>query len=382
MTDTPHIGIDGMLINRCVSGVEHAIYNLAAALADAGRHTYELYMPDYSPQPDITSPRLRTHRCHLPGRSRIMRILWEQTRLPRVLKKQACNLLHAPGYIAPFCSGLPTVITVYDLIALRWPKYCKRTNVVNYRLQLPLSIRCAAGISVPSEATRRDLVSRFPFAVEKTRVIPLAITNDFQPVKEQQKLEDIRHAYKLPPQFILFVGQLEPKKNIPTLIRAFAELKAFTELPHKLVLAGGRGWHFDGIERALRKCGASNDILFTGFVPGEDLPALFSLADLFVFPSFCEGFGIPPLEAMACGTPVVTSNATSLPEVVGKAALLLDEPADSKELARLMQRGLTDKNLRSELITRGQERAKQFTWEKTAQATELFYDETVAVCRT
>ena len=369
----PHIAIDGMLINRCVSGVEHAIYNLAAALADCGACSYDLYMPRYSLQPDIKGPLFQTQRCGPKHPSRMLRILWEQIRLPRLIRQRHADLLHAPGYVAPFHAGVPTVITVYDLIALRWPQYCKRSNVLNYRLQLPLSIRRATGIIVPSEATRQDLIDRFPAAAPKTRVIPLAITDDFHVIDQTDVLDGVRTRYGLPRQFILFVGQLEPKKNVPALIHAFARLRSTTTLPHKLVLAGGQGWEFDAIEKAVALSGVDEDIIFTGFVPEEDLPALFNQADLFVFPSLCEGFGIPPLEAMACGIPVVTSNCTSLPEVVGDAAVLIDNPQDTCELTHAMEQLLTDPTLREDMKAKGLERATLFSWTSTARSVEAFY---------
>lgn len=363
-----------------MSGVETAIANLARALARGGREDYLLYLPDNAPLEELDSPHFQTRRCHLPARSRLLRMAWEQFVLPRLLRRDRIDLLQAPGYLAPLRAGVPVVITVYDLIALRFPRLCTPANTLNYRCQLPSSIRRAAGIIVPSEATRRDLVTLFPAAASKVRVIPLGIGREFGAGADAARGEALRGRYALPDRFVLFVGQLEPKKNVAGLVRGFAALRADGHRKHKLVIAGSRGWGCAEFERAVRELGLEQDVIFPGFIPAADLPALYSLADLFVFPSLYEGFGLPPLEAMACGVPVVVSNRGSLPEIVGDAALLVD-PLDANALAQAMRNLLTQDDLRRTQVQKGLARTRLFTWERTARMTEEFCQQVFAGAR-
>ena len=368
------IAYDGLLVNRCVSGVESAILQLARALARGGEDEYRFYLRADSPQPDVRGPHAVTERCRLPRRSRLARILYEQTVLPWRVRAASADLLHAPGYLAPVASTVPVVITVYDLIALRFPQWCKRSNVLNFRLQMPLSMRRARRILVPSQATRDDLVSRFPRAAGKVRVVPLGVDAAFQPCADPDRRAAVRRRYSLPERFILFVGHNEPKKNLPGILAGYCELRKSGAAAPPLVIAGARGWGCAAVDRQWRDSGLAGAVIFTGFVAADDLPVLYSLADLFVFPSLYEGFGLPPLEAMACGTPVVASNRGSLPEVLGDAALQVD-PSQPEALARAMRDVLSDAGLRQCLIERGRTRAATFTWERTARLTEACYHE-------
>jgi glycosyltransferase involved in cell wall biosynthesis len=206
----------------------------------------------------------------------------------------------------------------------------------------------------------------------RVAVIPLGVEPNFQPIRDEAFLNALRHKYVLPARIVLYVGTLEPRKGLDTLVAAFAILA--TDLPHDLVIAGKRGWYTEGLFRQVTQLGLESRVHFTDYVPDEDLPGLLNLADLFVFPSRYEGFGLPPLEAMACGVPVVTTTAASLPEVVGNAALLVP-PGDAEALTAALRRGLTDAGLRADLRGRGMERARCFTWEATARRTLQVYEE-------
>lgn len=366
------IAINGILLTRCVSGVETAIANLARALARCGQEEYILYLPEPAAVPDITGPRFRTVRCRLPLRSRLGRMFWEQVTLPRLVRRAGVDLLHAPGYLAPLAPGVPVVITVYDLIALLFPRLCTLSNAINYRLQLPLSVARANGIIACSEATRRDLLHRYPKAAPRTSLVPLGVSAEFHPWTDAVQKDALRRRYALPERFILFVGQLEPKKNLAGLLRAFAALRAGGLSTHQLVIAGSRGWGCAAFEQTLAELALGPAVVLPGFIPPADLPGVYSLADLFVFPSLCEGFGLPPLEAMACGVPVVVSNRGALPETVGEAARVVD-PMDTAALADAMREILTQDELRRTLVRRGLEHVRPFTWDRTALATEAVY---------
>jgi len=363
------IAIDGLLVNRGETGVENAILELARALAAGGQEEYRLFLRADSPLPDITGPRFLTRRCRLPARSRLLRILYQQTVLPWRVRAAACDLLHAPGYVAPLVAGAPAVLTVYDLIALRFPQWCKRSNALNYRLQMPLSIRRARRIIVPSQSTRHDLVGRFPGAAGKVRVIPLGVAARFRPCTEPAQRQAVRERYALPPRFILFLGHNEPKKNLPGIVAGFCGLRKRSAAEVRLVIAGARGWGCGAVEGQLRESGLAAAVHRVGYVPPEDLPCLYGLAEVFVFPSLYEGFGLPPLEAMACGTPVVASDRGALPEVLGNAAIQVD-PEDPAALAAALQAVLGDPARRGQMVEKGLRQAARFPWEQTARLTE------------
>lgn len=366
------VALNGMLLKHRLSGVEVSILNLARALAESGAEHYVLYVPGTCPMADIASDRFATRRAPSCTRWRPVRILWEQFVLPRAATQDNVDLLHAPGYIAPLRARVPVVITVYDMIALRFPKLCKPTNALNYRLMLPPSIRKAARIIVPSEATRTDLLQRFPFAEDKTSLIHLGISADLRKVDSETELAAVRSKYGLPDRFILFTGRQEPKKNLVRLVEAFHMLRTGGGLKHKLVLAGTPDRDTPAVRSRIACLGLDDEVIFTAFVPQQDLPAVYTAADLFAFPSLCEGFGLPPLEAMACGTPVVASDRAAVPEIAGNAAVSVD-PTDPAAIAAAMDRILTDQDLRARLSASGPERAAHFSWEKTASATESLY---------
>jgi glycosyltransferase involved in cell wall biosynthesis len=199
-----------------------------------------------------------------------------------------------------------------------------------------------------------------------------AAQNNFKRIQVHKILNSIKQKYHLPDRFILFVGTLEPRKNIIRLLEAYARIK--DKLPHKLVIAGTKGWLYQPIFEAVKRLSLRNNVIFLGYVDDGNLPALYNLADLFVYPSIYEGFGLPVLEAMACGIPVITSNVSSLPEVAGDAAVLVD-PYNVKELAGAMKHVLTNASLRKQVINKGFQQAKNFSWKKCARETLKVYEE-------
>jgi glycosyltransferase involved in cell wall biosynthesis len=258
------------------------------------------------------------------------------------------------------------VVTIHDLSFLRVPQ-CADPGLRSFLEDVvPRSVGRAHRILADSESTRNDLVELLNVSPDKITVVRPGVESRFRPVRDTVKLAEVRGRYKLPQWFILSLSTLEPRKNFPRLIAAYAQLRRQTGLPHELVIVGNHGWLYDEVYDQVRKEGQGDRVHLPGFVADEDLPALYTLADLFAFPSLYEGFGIPPLEAMACGTPVVASNNSSLPEAVGAAGLLVDA-TDVEGLADAMARVLGNANLRVRLSDLGRAQAARFTWQDAAQ---------------
>jgi len=246
---------------------------------------------------------------------------------------------------------------------------------IRHRILLPRVLYSVDKIITISECTKKDIVKFYKIPEDKIKVILLAPDPIYQPLSHDI-IAPILSKYGVCAPYILYVGSLEPRKNIQTLIQGFANIKK-RGLNHKLIIVGNKKWEYSKLIRIVAESGLHNDVIFTGYLPDEDLPALYNGADLFVYPSLYEGFGLPPLEAMACGTPVITSNTSSLPEVVGNAGIKVD-PQDVDQLSDAIYHVLTDENLRLSLIEKGLERSKQFSWERTATETWKVYDEVAA----
>ena len=372
----PRVAIDAQILRPAMSGVERAVHSLLKALHEtAPEFEFLIYYPRGLGRPsEKDAPNVRYRHPLIPNTFRPLRICWDQAILPLRLRRDHIDLLHAPAYVGPLLSHVPSVLTIYDMIALKFPHLCKRTNVLHYRLIMPPSARRAARIIVPSECTKRDVIALLRVPEEKLRVVPLGVSPAFRPVDDPARLAAMRRRYGLPERYILYLGNLEPKKNLPHLLRAFAEARRSGHITHRLVLAGQKAWRTDELHRTLRKKRLQQSVMLLGGIPEEDLPALYSGASCFVFPSLYEGFGLPPLEAMACGTPVITTRAGALPEVVGNAALTLSS-GDTRELRIAVEKVAANQFLRNRLRAYGLERAKQFTWERTAQETVKVYKE-------
>ncbi|MDX1665250.1 MAG: glycosyltransferase family 1 protein, partial [Candidatus Promineifilaceae bacterium] len=265
----------------------------------------------------------------------------------------------------------PFVITIHDASLFIYSHCHPRTRLLSIRLALPFVARRAAAVITVSEHARQDLIRILGLPPEKVHVVYAAAPEHFAPVCDAHDLASVRRKYGLPAQFLLYVGTLEPRKNLRRLVRAMRQIRQYG-LPHKLVLVGATGWQIEELYREIEAQEMKDDVLFTGYVPDEDLPALFSLATLFVFPSLYEGFGLPPIEAMACGAPVLSSNRSSLPEVCGDAAYLVN-PEDEEELVDALVALLSDGARRAEMTARGLKRAGTFSWRRAARETASIY---------
>ncbi len=307
----------------------------------------------------------------LPTFRPVVRIFWEQVVQPLALKKEKVDLLHALAFVTPLLSPCPSVVTIYDLSFLLYPESFKHSKRFYLGLFTRLSAKRARRIIAISESTKRDVVRLLGVPPEKVEVVYCGIDEAFRPLAEDQ-VATFRSKRGLPERFILFVGTIEPRKNVARLIEAFADLQTCKLANLKLVIGGAKGWFCEHVFARVEELGLEGDVMFPGYIPVSELPLWYNAAELFVYPSLYEGFGLPPLEAMACGTPVVAANTSSLPEVVGEAGLTVD-PLDVEGLAEAMRRALSDEALRQEMRERGLQRAKGFSWTKTARETVQVY---------
>lgn len=370
-----NIAVDGTLLNRLCTGVETVILNLVRTLLKSGRFNYTLFLPTgWTCDTESASPRFKTVRVGIPAHLKLFRILWQQTSLPMKLARGRYDLLHAPGYTVPLYSNIPVVVSVYDLIALDYPELCHARNRLHFGMFIPAAIRKAIGIIVPSEQTRRDIENRFPFAASKIKVIPLGVSDIFHPEPDSIRIGQVKQRYRILHRYILFVGRLEAKKNLTCLVSAFHLLRTHGCISHKLVLVGSRGYRAEDIFRQIRAQGLKSEVIVIEGVKESDLPLLYNGADVFVFPSLYEGFGLPVLESMACGTPVIISNRGALPETAGGCALTVSS-LTPVTLAEEIQKVLTDNKLSRTLIEKGLSHASSFTWTSYVQRVERFYEE-------
>jgi len=283
------------------------------------------------------------------------------------------DLYHGTNLVMPPLSRAKGVLTLYDLTFLLLPEYHVR-GMKSFACHTKRYAERADGLIAISEQTRQDAIEHLGIPPERIRVTLLAADERYRVLEDRQAVAAVSARYGIDREFILYTGTLEPRKNVPALVRAFHRLKRETKLPHKLVLAGKKGWLYEDIFAEVRTLGVEHDVIFTGYVPDEDLPVLYNGASLFAYPSFYEGFGLPPLEAMACGCPVVTSNTSSLPEVVGDAGIMVD-PRQPDALADAMARVLGDSELATDMRIRGLARAATFSWERCSRETLSLYQD-------
>ena len=361
---------DAMVLREPYSGVEVTVHQLAAALSQHGKLPVCACVPTgHRAIPD--RPHLRLREVQKVSKSRLLRILWEQTVLPVLLSRSRASLLHAPAYVAPVLLPCPLVLTVHDLHVMTHPQFCGRENRLHYKLLMPQSIRRSDKIIVFSEHTRRNVVERFPFAADRIVVIPPGLTPGLSRCENFSRLQQVRQKYRLPTSFLLFVGDLTSRKNITGLISAFDIVQGERPDLH-LVLAGAADSEsVAAIDRVVRRYGIGHRVMRAGYVELEDLGVLYSLAQAFVFPSHDEGFGLPPLEAMACGCPVVCSGGAAV-ENCGDAAVSCD-PRDTSSIASAVSLLLDHPSFRRDKIRAGYVKAAYFMWERAVRVTEQVY---------
>ncbi|MDX9971984.1 MAG: glycosyltransferase family 1 protein [FCB group bacterium] len=354
------IGYECMLTGPRDTGVGVSIRELLhALLALPGDHTLVLYTHGGAAVDLPAGSRVSTVICALPAWGKAARAAWQQWLLSTLLRDRSVDVYHGPGYIVPPKLPLSSVVSVYDTIALERRSLTTRANAAHYRWAVPRAVGAAQRVIVPSDYVRKRLVHATGVNPRKISVVPLGVSGDFRPLDPVETSNRLREIGLDDQSFLLCVGNIERKKNLDAALHALAGVRA------KLVLVGRPGNAYRALRRHIAARGLAERVVFPGYVSRRTLVALYNGATAFLYPSYEEGFGLPPLEAMACGTPVVASNAGALPEIAGAAALLVD-PEDHDRWSRTVARLMAEPNLRRELRERGLAHAARFSWARTA----------------
>ena len=362
------IGLDGIPLASRKTGIGHYTLELARALAKlAPNDEFELLSPvRFVSSLEHSPPNLRQVEA-------ARRRFWFIVGLPLYIRRHSLALFHGTNYEIPWWNECPAILTIHDLSLLLHPETHESHLVRRARYRLPLMARWATRIITATEFIKKEVSEHLKIDTEKIAVTPYAPRRSFRPV-EPGDTEQTRLRLGVEDVFILFVGTIEPRKNLITLLRAFSEILKNTDLRPQLVIAGQEGWLVGETLNYVHSEGLSDRIKFTGYVTDAELWALYASCAVYVYPSLYEGFGLPPLEAMACGAAVITSDVPSLTETVGKAALLVP-PKDVQRLAQGIVEMLRDEEQRTHFSRVGLERASQFTWERTADLTMDVYRE-------
>lgn len=371
------IAVSALQVDRNNSGIGMYIINLIGMMTSNYPEDYLIYH-SRGIEPTVLFPGEHVAFREICSNKQqfIRRNIFEIFQFATDVRQYQADVFFAPDSKLPF--GLPKqmrkIVTVHDLAVFKFPETYQRSRVLYWQQLFASSVRRADRVVAISEATKRDLQEILRVPEEKIKIIYNGVCDEFKKPASTIDFRRIREKYRLPENYILFVGIFSPRKNLTRLIEAFSELRHQYRLPHKLVIAGETGWKYHDDLARVAKLGLENQIYFPGYIDEADLPHLYAMADALAYPSLYEGFGLPLVEAMACGTPVVASRTSSMPEVVGNAGLLVD-PYSVQEICDALAKVLIDRKLHDQLTELGLERVKRFSWQKAAgQLHELMSD--------
>src|SRR5690349_23146415 len=367
------IGLDGQPLTKPRTGVGHYTFELARALAILRpEDSFELVTPDTIPatiaRDSETIPNLRL----VSVKANLLMRRWSSIGLPRYMRRARLDLFHGTNYQLPLMNAKRNVLTVHDLSIFTHPQTHDAQFARRARIRLPIMLRAATRIITPTEAIKDELTARFKLDPVRITVTPEAPRNTFSPM-QREDTADVLQRLGIDNDFILSVGTIEPRKNLQTLVRAFARIGRNTDHQPLLVIAGGAGWLTDDFDRLVRESDFRERIRLTGYLSDGELRALYSSCKVFVYPSLYEGFGLPPLEAMACGAPVIVSDVPALVESTAGAARVA-AARDPDAWAKAMSDLLNDDNEREALIETGRRRVTELSWKRTAIKTMQIYE--------
>ena len=354
------IGIDCQSITGSISGL--------------GQYTRKLI--EWLPQVDSQNEYHYFHCWDHFGAKTYDRLFWENLVLPAKAFSQKIDILHVPAFASPLIkqAARRTVVTIHDLIGVVFPKHLSLPSRVYWSKWLPFVNGSADLIIADSECTKKDIIHYMKIDPRKIRIVPLAVDEKFSVQKDKHEIKNILHRYSILQPFIFFLGNVEPRKNLLRLIKAFTQLKRERKIEHHLVIGGSRSWNYPELAELCKHSGIMEHIKFVDYINEDDLIGLYQASSLFVFPSLYEGFGLPILEAMACGVPVITSNLSSMPEVGGDAVYYIN-PYSEEEIANAIYYVLSNQEVWQELRQRGFEQVRRFSWRRTAEETRQVFEE-------
>lgn len=369
------IGIDAHSIGSHQSGCETYITNLLEGLATADS-PYE-FVPFFTHAEEAASWRQKHENLHVVLLRMSQPLIRTYISIPWSARRLGIDILHTQ-FVGPLALSSKMVVTVHDIAYEHYPEFFTKRQVLQFKSTIPQTIRRAKKVLTISEYSKRDIIETYGIPEEKVVVTYDGVSEEFKPLNNVGKKNKTTQKYGLDVPYFLAVGELQPRKNLNRLVMAYERLRnARPEIKHKLVIAGKKAWKSDPVMDLVARSRWLEDIIFTGYVPADDLPALYASATAFVYPSIFEGFGLPPLEAMACGTPVITSNRTALPEVVGEAGIMV-EPLNVDEIAAAMASLALEPGMAKQLGIAGIKRASRFRWTDCVAKTLNVYDEVLA----
>jgi glycosyltransferase involved in cell wall biosynthesis len=361
------VGIDARLVYYSQAGIGQYILHLVNGLARVDTESeYVLLQSRKDDTTILEKPNFRRISLWTPSHHRL-----ERYSLNVELMRLGLDVLHSPDFIPPHRPSCKSVITVHDLAFLLYPHFLTKESA-RYYGHIDQAVRWTDHIIAVSESTKRDTIQHLGVPQDKITVVYEAANPIFGPVDRDEARKEVRNRHGVDGPFVLFVSTIEPRKNVPTLLRAIWQLRESYKADVRLVVAGGKGWLFEDAFAVVEDLQLDGTVHFVGRVSSEDLLYLYNAAEMLAHPAFYEGFGLPPLEAMVCGLPVIVSDVASLPEVVGDAGMLID-PHDVDELTVALWRVLTDSELRQEMRDKGLRQAERFSWERAARETLAIY---------
>lgn len=360
--------VNGLLLNGQYSGVHHTADHLykSIEMSETEISIDVLVSKSYTGQRQKYKYG-EVVKATMDTKSPFKRVLYENLLMAKLIKEKGYQLYHSTSYVLPYYWNKNSVLTVHDTISLDFPAYCQYTSILHHGLLMKRSIKKATKIIAVSETVKEDILRNVNIDDNKVEVIHHGIDEIFRKKINLTQINTVKWKYALPDNYVLFVGNIEPKKNLDRLVDAFIRLKREKAIPHQLVIAGKKGWRCD-LRNKIKELKLQDLVLFVDYIDQTDLPTVYHLADVFAFPSLYEGFGIPPLEAMACSTPTLTSNQGASCEVTGGNSLGIN-PYSVEDIKEGLNQLIHNEKLRTSLINDGLQWTKRFTWEKAANKT-------------
>ena len=344
------------------TGFGFYVSNLVEALKDHIDGDFQLELIEPGTEKDFSTPQ---------------RFIWDQFTYPTRAKQKKVDLIHQPCFSAPLSFNGPVVVTIHDIISILFPETIPFASRMFYSKWMPFSYRKAKQIITVSQSTKRDIVRVLGIPEEKITVIPLGFDKKLEKVVSSQQISNVKKKYKLPGKYLLHIGTLEPRKNLDFLIEVFADVVLDPKNSDLgLVITGKKGWYYEGLFEKVKRYNLQDRVVFTGYIDEEDKAAIYQGAQIFTFPSVYEGFGLPPLEAMASGVPVISSDTSSMPEVIGEAGLLIS-PYDKKKWVEAISRVSQSPKLIQEMREKNKRQVAKFSWTKAAEKTLEVYKKAI-----